>query len=83
MAKAHSFPPALLQDLAGNAFNALCDAASEMALNIVLAVVHRRRLQALVPPRLLPLSAPDIGLDDTWTDVWVPEDDTQGAPEVD
>jgi site-specific DNA-cytosine methylase len=83
LAKAHSFPPALLQDLAGNAFNALCDAASEMALNIVLAVVHRRRLQALVPPRLLPLSAPDIGLDDTWTDVWVPEDDTQGAPEVD
>ena len=47
MRKAHAFPSALLQDLAGNAFNALCDAACELALSVVLATAHARRLQAL------------------------------------
>lgn len=50
MQTAHAFPSALLQDLAGNAFNALCDAACELALTVVLASAHLRRLQALQPP---------------------------------
>ena len=41
--RAHTFSSQTLQDLAGNAFNALCEAACDLALTTVLALVHARR----------------------------------------
>ena len=66
MRKAHAFPSGLLQDLAGNAFNALCDAACELALTVVLAVAHTRRVRQAVAKVASPVRKPseDESLDD-------------------
>ena len=69
MRKAHAFPSALLQDLAGNASNALCDAACELALTVVLAMAHARHLQAVAPPVPEPSSEDeddDVVLEELW-----------------
>ena len=71
--RAREFPSPLLLDLAGNAFNALCDAACDRALATVLAVAHAwrqaRHAAAAVPrePQRGDDSSDVEDFDDLWS----------------